>query len=83
MLLLIDFQRDFLADDGRMPAARSQVAPVLAAARAALVRGLRVTVLADAVACRSDVTRARALAKLGHLGAEVAYGDAAALAAPD
>jgi nicotinamidase-related amidase len=35
-LLLIDFQRDFLADDGRMPAARGQVAPVLAAARAAL-----------------------------------------------
>ena len=82
MLLLIDFQRDFLADDGRMPVARSQVAPVLAAARAALARGLRHR-LADAVACRSDVTRARALAKLGHLGAEVAYGDAAALAAPD
>ena len=35
MLLLIDFQRDFLADDGRMPVARSQVAPVLAAALAA------------------------------------------------
>ena len=49
----------------------------------ALARGLPVTVLADAVACQSDVTRARALAKLGHLGAEVAYGDGAALAAPD
>ena len=48
-----------------------------------LARGLPVTVLADAVACQSDVTRARALAKLGHLGAEVAYGDGAALAAPD
>ena len=29
-LFLIDFQRDFLADDGRMPVARDQVAPVLA-----------------------------------------------------
>lgn len=35
-LLLIDFQRDFLADDGRMPVARNQVVPVLAAARAAI-----------------------------------------------
>ena len=30
-LLLIDFQRDFLAGDGRMPVARNQVGPVLAA----------------------------------------------------
>lgn len=35
-LLLIDFQQDFLDDDGRMPVAREQVAPVLAAARAAI-----------------------------------------------
>lgn len=35
-LLLIDFQRDFLADDGRMPVARNQVEPVLAATRAAV-----------------------------------------------
>ena len=32
-LLLIDFQRDFLAGDGRMPVARNQVGPVLAASR--------------------------------------------------
>lgn len=37
-LLLIDFQYDFLADDGRMPVARSQVEPVLAAVRAAVGR---------------------------------------------
>jgi nicotinamidase-related amidase len=34
-LLLLDFQRDFLADDGRMPVARGHVTPVLAAARRA------------------------------------------------
>lgn len=37
-LLLIDFQVDFLADDGRMPVARDQVEPVLAATRAAIAR---------------------------------------------
>jgi nicotinamidase-related amidase len=37
-LLLIDFQRDFLADDGRMPVARDQVAPVLSATRAAIAQ---------------------------------------------
>lgn len=35
-LLLIDFQDDFLADDGRMPVARDQVEPVLVAAGAAI-----------------------------------------------
>ena len=37
-LLLIDFQDDFLADDGRMPVARNQVEPVLAATRAAIAQ---------------------------------------------
>jgi nicotinamidase-related amidase len=37
-LLLIDFQQDFLAEDGRMPVARDQVAPVLAATRAAVAQ---------------------------------------------
>jgi nicotinamidase-related amidase len=37
-LLLVDFQRDFLADDGRMPVARNQVGPMLAATRAAVER---------------------------------------------
>lgn len=37
-LLLIDFQRDFLASDGRLPVARSQVEPVIAAANAAVAR---------------------------------------------
>jgi len=37
-LLLIDFQDDFLADDGRMPVARDQVEPVLAATRAAITQ---------------------------------------------
>ncbi len=37
-LLLIDFQDDFLADDGRMPVARDQVAPVLVAAGAAIAQ---------------------------------------------
>ena len=37
-LLLIDFQYDFLADDGRMPVDRSQVEPVVQAARAAIER---------------------------------------------
>lgn len=35
-LLLIDFQDDFLADDGRMPVARHQVEPALVAVRAAV-----------------------------------------------
>lgn len=35
-LLLIDFQNDFLADNGRLPVARNQVASVLAAANAAI-----------------------------------------------
>ena len=37
-LLLIDFQYDFLADDGRMPVARNQVEPVLVAVRTAVAR---------------------------------------------
>ena len=37
-LLLIDFQDDFLADNGRMPVARDQVGPVLAATRAAIAQ---------------------------------------------
>ena len=40
-LILLDFQRDFLADDGRMPVARHHVAPVLAAARRATDRAQR------------------------------------------
>lgn len=32
-LLLVDFQRDFLADDGKMPVARNQVPSVLASAQ--------------------------------------------------
>jgi nicotinamidase-related amidase len=40
-LLLIDFQRDFLDDRGRMPVARNQVTPVLAATRAAIGRAQR------------------------------------------
>jgi nicotinamidase-related amidase len=39
-LLLLDFQRDFLADDGRMPIARQHLAPVLAAARRAADQAL-------------------------------------------
>jgi nicotinamidase-related amidase len=35
-LLLIDFQVDFLSDEGRMPVDRAQVLPVLAATRAAI-----------------------------------------------
>jgi nicotinamidase-related amidase len=35
-LMLIDFQIDFLADYGRMPVARNQVSPVIAATRIAL-----------------------------------------------
>ena len=37
-LLLIDFQYDFLAADGRMPVDRSQVQPVVDAARSAIER---------------------------------------------
>lgn len=35
-LILLDFQHDFLADDGRLPVARHQVGPVLEAARVAV-----------------------------------------------
>jgi len=37
-LLMIDFQRDFLADDGRMPVARYQTAAVIEAAQAAMLK---------------------------------------------
>jgi nicotinamidase-related amidase len=37
-LLLLDFQHDFLSDQGRMPVARHQVAPVITAANAAIGR---------------------------------------------
>ncbi|HTU72812.1 MAG TPA: isochorismatase family cysteine hydrolase [Trebonia sp.] len=37
-LLLIDFQRDFLADDGRMPVARHQVTGVLVATGTVIAR---------------------------------------------
>ena len=37
-LLLIDFQQDFLSEQGRMPVARHQAEPVVAAARQALVQ---------------------------------------------
>jgi nicotinamidase-related amidase len=37
-LLLLDFQDDFLASDGRMPVARDQVEPVLVATRAAIAQ---------------------------------------------
>lgn len=37
-LLLIDFQHDFLSDEGRMPVARGQVEPVLAAVQAAIAQ---------------------------------------------
>jgi len=37
-LLLIDFQHDFLADDGRMPVDRRQVGPVIEATRGAIER---------------------------------------------
>lgn len=37
-LLLIDFQRDFLDDAGRMPVARNQVSPVLRAAADAVAQ---------------------------------------------
>ncbi len=37
-LLLIDFQDDFLADNGRMPVARDQVGPVLSATQAAITQ---------------------------------------------
>jgi len=40
-LMLIDFQVDFLEDDGRMPVARNQVEPVLAAARLAMEEARR------------------------------------------
>jgi nicotinamidase-related amidase len=37
-LLLIDFQHDFLRDDGRMPVARAQVVPMIDAANQAVRR---------------------------------------------
>ena len=37
-LLLLDFQYDFLSDNGRMPVARNQIAPVIAAANAAIAQ---------------------------------------------
>ncbi len=36
VLMLIDFQRDFLADDGRMPIARDQVEPLVSGANRAI-----------------------------------------------
>jgi maleamate amidohydrolase len=39
-LLLIDFQHDFLDDNGRMPIARNQVNSVIAAANAGIERAV-------------------------------------------
>jgi nicotinamidase-related amidase len=46
---------------------------VTATARAALARGLRVTVLRDAVACRSDGSREAALHRLARHGVQLSY----------
>jgi nicotinamidase-related amidase len=40
-LLLVDFQLDFLSDEGRMPVDRAQVLPVLAATRTAVEEAQR------------------------------------------
>jgi nicotinamidase-related amidase len=47
-LLLLDFQYDFLSDHGRMPVARHQIVPVIAAANAAIAqaRGAGITIVA-------------------------------------
>jgi nicotinamidase-related amidase len=46
---------------------------VTATARAALARGLRVTVLRDAVACKSDGSREAALHRMALNGVELSY----------
>lgn len=47
-LLLLDFQCDFLSDQGRLPIARHQVAPVIAAANTAIAqaRGAGIAIVA-------------------------------------
>jgi len=57
-LLLVDFQRDFLREGGRMPVARHQIRPVLAAAN-------------RAVAVGSDWGRERAWSRLARRGVEI------------
>lgn len=51
VLLLIDFQRDFLADDGRMPIARNQLEPLIAGANTAIAearaRGLPIVAIGN------------------------------------
>jgi nicotinamidase-related amidase len=70
-LLLVDFQQDFLADDGRMPVARDQIGPVLAAARAAISQAQRDGDLIVKIGneFRADSSRRAALRRLARLGA--------------
>lgn len=85
-LLLIDFQYDFIDDDGRMPIiADRQIeqvrlaglfarACVAATARGAIARGLQLQLLVDAIACKSNESRSSALTRLARSGMQLVAG---------
>lgn len=68
-LLLIDFQHDFLASDGRMPVARHQVSPVLAATQTYI--GAATTVGALVIKVGSEFRRADLVRNLLRRGAAI------------
>ena len=69
-LLLIDFQRDFLTESGRMPVARHQIAPVIAAANEAVVAANMSG--AEVVAIGSEFSPSDRLMNLVRRGAAIA-----------
>jgi nicotinamidase-related amidase len=69
-LLLIDFQCDFLAESGRMPVARHQIEPVIAAANKAVVDAN--TNGADVVAIGNEFSPSDRLMNLVRRGAAIA-----------
>ena len=75
-LLMIDFQRDFLRPDGRMPVNQTQVAPVLAAAVRAMMRFR--TAGCPVVAIGNEFRRGEWLMNLLRRGAAVAGSPGAA-----
>jgi nicotinamidase-related amidase len=76
-LLVMDLQRDFLADDGRMPVARDQVTGMLDATNALLARATELGL--DVVYVRNAFSEWDVIGNLARNGAAVAGSDGARL----
>lgn len=74
-LLLIDFQRDFLAESGKMPVARAQIEPVIAAANVAVAQARSEG--AEIVAIGNEFRRTDWIANIFRKGAAIAGSEGA------